>query len=48
MLLMVSGSIHLYSLDVLIQDRRWMADDHPSSVVVLFAAEQREGVVPAS
>lgn len=48
MLLMVSGSIHLYSLDVLIQDRRWMADDHPLSVAVPFAAEQREGVVPAS
>lgn len=37
----------VYSLDILTQPHRWIADSHPSSVPLLCAAEQREGVVPA-
>lgn len=40
-------SINTFSLDILIQACRWIADCHPSSVPLLCAAEQREGVVPA-
>lgn len=37
----------VYSLDVLIQARGCIADFHRSTVPLLCAAEQREGVVPS-
>lgn len=45
MLLMISQLNRYWTS--LFKPVRWIANDHPSSVLLLCAAKQRKGVVPA-